>query len=175
MLDKFAVYCNMTDKGRVGITIIHHDTEARTLVYNFRKPGSYVRNVAYNGISLQQLGELARVSTNCEQFIKYECFHSRLRRDDMGWWVSRDGIKMTNWGGAPDLSNKCACGLHKTCASLSYNCNCDMNDNVWRSDSGFLISKDKLPVTQLRFGDTGYTYGNAGYHSLGAFKCYGKP
>ena len=48
----------------------------------------------------------------------------------------------------------------------------DKNDNVWREDSGLLIDKTKLPVKQLRFGDTGHT-GEQGYHTLGKIKCYG--
>lgn len=156
------------------MTDIRHDTESRTQVYGYKRNGSYTRNVRYQGAPLQQLAQLTRVSTSCEQFIKYECYHSRLRRDNMGWWVARGGTKMNNWGGAPESSNKCACGVTGTCAESGYMCNCDRNDNVWRSDSGFLTSKDKLPVIQLRFGDTGYGSSNKGYHTLGKLKCYGK-
>ena len=171
---KFSVHCDMTDKGGVGVTVIGHNTESRTHVDNYRDPGSYTRNVNYQGTSMQQLIELTRVSTSCEQYIKYECYDSRLRRDDFGWWVARDGTKMNNWGGAPEASNKCACGVSGTCANPSYMCNCDKNDNFWRNDDGYLTSKDKLPVTQLRFGDTGYSYTDQGFHTLGKLKCFGK-
>ena len=33
-------------------------------------------------------------------------------------------------------------------------CNCRMNDNVWREDSGVLTNKTHLPIKQLTFGDT---------------------
>ena len=33
-------------------------------------------------------------------------------------------------------------------------CDCRMNDNVWREDSGVLTNKTHLPVKQLTFGDT---------------------
>ena len=40
--------------------------------------------------------------------------------------------------------------------------------------AGFLTDKTKLPVKQLRFGDTGdKRYNENGYHTLGKFKCYG--
>ena len=170
---KFSVHCKMIDKGN-GITVVGHNTESRTLVDGYKEPGSYTKNVSYHGTSIQQFIELTRVSNRCTQLIKYECFHSRLRRSDMGWWVARDGTKMNNWGGAPEASNKCACGVTGTCANPSYMCNCDNNDNNWRKDSGYLTSKDKLPVIQLRFGDTGYDATNKGYHTLGKFRCYGK-
>ena len=84
--------------------------------------------------------------------------------------MSRDSTKMTYWGGA-SINGKCACGMTNSCADSRFGCNCDKNDNVWREDSGLLTDKTKLPVKQLRFGDTG---GSAnGYHTLGKFKCYG--
>ena len=117
---KFSVRCDMIDKGGVGVTVIGHNSESRTLVDGYKEPGSYTRSVNYQGTSIQQLIELTRVSSTCAQFIQYECFHSRIRRDDFGWWVARDGTKMNNWGGAPEASNKCACGVTGTCADPSY-------------------------------------------------------
>ena len=87
--------------------------------------------------------------------------------------MSRDDDKMTYWGGASE-DGKCACGINKTCADPNYGCNCDKNDKVWREDSGLLIDKTKLPVKQLRFGDTGHLKEQeTGYHTLGKLKCYG--
>ena len=86
--------------------------------------------------------------------------------------MSRDSTKMTYWGGASPGSGKCACGMNNTCANLNKGCNCDSNDDVWREDSGLLTDKTKLPVKQLRFGDTGGSH-EKGYHTLGKFKCYG--
>ena len=163
----------MTDKNRVGVTVVGHDSEDRILVKGYEAKGSYVRNVVYIGASVPQLAALATNSTNCEQFIKYECFHSRLLINGYGWWVSRDNIKITYWGGAtPADSNKCACGVTNSCVVSSNGCNCDKNDAVLREDSGLLTEKSRLPVIQLRFGDTGHS-GEYGYHTLGKFKCYG--
>ena len=90
-----------------------------------------------------------------------------------GWWVSRDNVKMTYWGGAtPADSYKCACGVNNRCADSRRGCNCDKNDGVWREDSGLLTEKSDLPVLQLRFGDTGASF-EYGYHTLGKLKCYG--
>ena len=162
----------MTDKNRVGVTVVGHDSEDRILVKGYEAKGSYVRNVVYIGASVTQLAALATNSTNCEQFIKYECYHSMLLIYGYGWWVSRDNIKIRYWGGAtPADSNKCACGVTNSCVVSSRGCNCDKNDAIWREDSGLLTEKSHLPVTQLRFGDTGNS-GECGYHTLGKFKCY---
>ena len=170
----FYAFCDMTDKGGVGVTIISHDSETRTLVNGFNAPGSYSRDVKYNGVSKAQLVSLIGASLKCEQFIKYECYDSVLlyHGNNYGWWVSRDGQKMMYWGGATPGSGKCACGMTNSCATKSYRCNCDNNDNTWREDSGLLRDKSTLPVSQLRFGDTGG--GEQGYHILGKFKCYGR-
>ena len=54
--------------------------------------------------------------------------------------------------------------MNNSCAVPSYGCNCDKNDRVWREDSGLLAEKTKLPVIQLRFGDTGHKeFGEKGY------------
>ena len=172
-LAPFTVYCDMSDKNGVGVTAISHDSESRILVDGYKKSGSYSRDIHYTGASLSQLASLTRVSSHCEQFIKYECYESRLRKDGMAWWVSRDSSQMTYWGGASPGSGKCACGMTNSCADARYGCNCDKNDNVWREDSGLLTDKTTLPVKQLRFGDTGYSSGDQGYHTLGKFKCYG--
>lgn len=170
----FQVFCNMTDKGGVGVSVFSHNSEERTVVQGFLYPGSYSKNVTYRGPTIIQIVSLIQVSVHCEQFIKYECRHSVLlwRDSPYGWWVSRDGGKMTYWGGATPGSNKCACGMNDTCANGG-KCNCDANDVVWREDSGLLTDKSKLPVIQLRFGDTGDPRVEKGFHTLGKLKCYG--
>ena len=167
----------MTDKNGTGVTVVSHDSENRTKVQGHNAKGSYVRNVNYYGGGVTHTAQLTRltdVSAHCEQFIKYECFHAMLFRNGLGWWVSRDGIKMTYWGGGNSVPNMCACGLNGSCAVSSFGCNCDKNDAIWREDSGLLTNKSHLPVIQLRFGDTGdANLKEEGHHTLGKLKCYG--
>ena len=174
-LAPFTVFCDMSPKNGVGVTVISHDSESRTLVDGYEGNGEYSRNIHYSGASFSQLAKLTDVSSTCEQFIKYECYHSLLLNNPNGWWVSRNSSEMTYWGGASPGSNKCACGMTYSCANSGSKCNCDKNDAVWREDSGLLTDKTQLPVKQLRFGDTG-VYGHIdekGYHTLGKLKCYG--
>ena len=171
-LAPFTVFCDMTDKSGVGVTVISHDSESRTHVSGCDPSGCYSRDIHYTGASLSQLASLTRVSSQCEQFIKYECYDSGFWfHNPYGWWVSRDSAKMTYWGGASPGSGKCACGMTNSCADSGHGCNCDKNDNVWREDSGLLTDKTKLPVKQLRFGDVTGT--EEGYHTLGKLKCFG--
>ena len=174
--DPFPVYCNMTDKGGVGVTVVGHDGENRTQVIGYEEPGNYSLDVHFRSASISQLKALTEASDNCQQFIKYECFNARLIGGGNSWWVSRDGQKMTYWGGANLTTGGCACGLTRSCAidtdDRSLKCNCDKNDNNWREDSGFLTIKSHLPVKQLRFGDTGHEK-EKGYHTLGKLECYG--
>ena len=168
----YKVMCDMTDKNGVGVTVISHDSENRTLVKGCEDAGCYSRNINYTGASLFQLKSLTAVSLHCEQFIKYECHHSRM--EGFAWWVSRDSMNMTYWGGAKPRGNRlrCACRVKKTCTRAGYRCNCDANDRQWREVSGILSDKTHLPVKQLRFGDTRQNY-ERGYHTLGKLKCYG--
>ncbi|XP_028393219.1 neurexin-4-like [Dendronephthya gigantea] len=188
------VFCDMTSKNGVGVTEIGHDSESRTLVRGCELPGCYNRTIKYK-ISMEQIVAIINQSKNCEQFIKYECFASRLlefpdvwwvsRRGyqskrfigGFGWWVSRQGSKMNYWGGAAVDSGNCSCGMNNSCAGGG-NCNCNMNDYAWREDSGYLTDKNTLPVTELRFGDAdGHESSNgereSGFHTLGKLRCWG--
>ena len=118
-LAPFTVFCDMTDKSGVGVTVIGHDSESRTHVNGYSSRGSYSRNIHYTGASLSQLASLTRVSSLCEQFIKYECYDSMIFRYSVAWWVSRDSTKMTYWGGA-SINGKCACGMTNSCADSRF-------------------------------------------------------
>ena len=167
------VFCDMTSKNGVGVTVIGHDSESRTLVKGYDSPGSYKRKIKYD-ISMEQIVAIMKQSKNCEQFIKYECYHSVFwfSSSQQGWWVSRQGSKMNYWGGAAVNSGKCACGMTNSCVGGG-KCNCDKNDLTWREDSGYLTDKNTLPVTELRFGDTGgSSWGESGYHTLEELRCW---
>ena len=54
-LAPFTVFCDITDKGGVGVTVISHDNERRTHVNGYSSQGSYSRDIHYTGASLSQL------------------------------------------------------------------------------------------------------------------------
>ena len=171
------VFCDMTSKNGIGVTVIGHDSESRTLVYGYESPGSYRRKINYT-ISMQQIVAIINQSKKCEQFIKYECYDSKFSYDGVrySWWVSRQGLKMNYWGGAAANSGKCACGMTNSCAGGG-NCNCNKNDETLREDSGYLNDKKTLPVTELRFGDAyRRRYSGKmefGFYTLGKLRCWG--
>ena len=47
----FTVFCDMSDKAGVGVTVISHDSETRTLVNGCDPAGCYSRDVTYTGAS----------------------------------------------------------------------------------------------------------------------------
>ena len=173
----FSVYCDMSDKGGVGVTVISHDSESRTYVGNIpgcgnANPGCYSKSVTYTGISTAQLAALTRVSQICEQFIKFECNNDvAFVTNGMAWWVSRDGRKMNYWGGAGGSANMCACGVTNSCSN-GQKCNCNDGNSGWNEDSGLLTDKSALPVSQIRLADFDQPR-EEGYHTLGKLKCYG--
>ena len=171
----FSVYCDMNDKGRVGVTVISHDSESRTHVGKVPgcyDAGCYRKDVSYTGVTTAQLAALTRVSQNCEQFIKYECNpYSPFIERGWAWWVSRDGTRKDYWGGATGYNKMCACGVTNSCSSGN-KCNCPTRSG-WSEDSGLLTDKAALPVTQIRMGDLNNSY-EEGDHTLGKLKCYGR-
>ena len=172
----FSVYCDMSDKGGVGVTVISHDSESRTHVGpsipGCSGAGCYSKDVRYTRVSTAQLAALTRVSQSCEQFIKFECSSSvRFFESSYAWWVSRDGTRMNYWGGASGRDKMCACGVTNSCARAGRKCNCP--GSGWNEDSGLLTDKSALPVTQIRLGDLNGS-DEEGYHTLGKLKCYGQ-
>ena len=94
----------MTDKNEIGVTVVSHDSESRTLVNGYEGKGFYSRDIHYQGATVSQLVGLINVSKRCEQFIKYKCLASTLHD---GFWVSRDSVEMNYWGGAtPDPDSR---------------------------------------------------------------------
>ena len=172
----FSVYCDMGDKGGVGVTVISHDSERRTHVGNIpgcESPGCYSKDVRYTGVSTAQLAALTRVSQNCEQLIKFECNNDiEFIETGFAWWVSRDGTRINYWGGATGHNKMCACGVTNSCSN-GKKCNCYNSGSGWREDSGLLTDKSALPVSQIRLGDLGDSH-EEGYHTLGKLKCYGQ-
>jgi len=59
--------------------------------------------------------------------------------------------------------------------SFRYPCNCDAGlASIDVFDDGYLTEKDRLPVTQLHFGDTGLIGDDKwGKHLLGPLRCMG--
>ena len=136
----FSVYCDMSDKGGVGVTVISHDSESRTHVNSVSpgcgSPGCYRKDVTYTGVSTAQLAALTQVSKNCEQFIKFECNDDvQFIQQNGGWWVSRDGTRLNYWGGVTGYKNMCACGVTNSCSNGN-KCNCYNSAGGWREDSG---------------------------------------
>ncbi|XP_078609540.1 contactin-associated protein-like 5 isoform X1 [Branchiostoma floridae x Branchiostoma japonicum] len=157
-------------QGDAIITLIGHNREARTHVNDIEASGGHSTDVTYWN-SMDQVRAVVDQSTLCKQHIKYECHASLLHHASgtpASWWVTWDGRQADYWGGASPGSGECACGQAGTCSNR---CNCDTNDRTWREDSGFLSHKDDLPVTQLRFGDTGADH-EEGYYTLGKLICY---
>ena len=173
----------MVIENGVGVTVIGHDSESETLVKDYEKAGSYERLIQYD-LTMEQLAAVINESKFCRQFISCKCHGSRIYHksgNQIAWWVSREGLKMNYWGGADIDSGRCACGSSSNCADNEKRCNCDNNDLTWREDKGYLTDKNILPVTALRFGDTGSIYPNStsynsteqGKYTLGKLRCWG--
>lgn len=72
-----------------------------------------------------------------------------------GWWVGREGTPHYYWGGADPESRSCSCGTVNGGCLGGLPCNCDAQEPYEVFDDGYLTNKTHLPVTQVRFGDTG--------------------
>ena len=173
----FYVTCKWSSDQTHMLTVVHHNKEKRSRVQGiaYDNPASYRAPLVYEGATLRQLAALADASKLCKQFIKYECFNSVLHSSagtDYAYWLNRAKQKMSYWGGArPGQRQTCACynASPRSCADQRYKCNCDINDNAWRADEGYLTDKENLPIAEVRFGDA--STGEVGYHTVGPLIC----
>ena len=88
------------------MSVVSHNSESRTLVYDYGASRSYVCDVHYIGAritSVPQVAGLLDISAHCEQFIKYECYGFALlyMGSSDGWWVSCDFKKKLHIGVGP--------------------------------------------------------------------------
>ena len=60
-LEPFTVYCNISDKNGVDVTVISYDSKIRTSVDGFKEAGTYSHDIHYTGASLSQLASHTRV------------------------------------------------------------------------------------------------------------------
>ena len=141
----FEVICNVT-RGANAVTIIKPEkSNTRRKVDDSVSPleGMYFQHIKYP-VSIEALAALTERSTDCRQFIRYECNGSLLLDSPRGPpvvdWVNRHGITEGYWGGATRESEKCACGMTMSCADPNKYCNCDKGDTISREDSGKLHS-----------------------------------
>ncbi|XP_046459494.1 uncharacterized protein LOC124205942 [Daphnia pulex] len=164
------VYCNMTS----GSTVILHDSESSVNVGHCTDPGCYSRSINYNA-SMGQIRALVKLSAECHQSIKYECYYAPFEFGNTvyAWWNDRNGNPQYFWAGNNmDGIHTCQCGISGNCADNSLKCNCDTAAPVQLVDDGVITDKNILPITSLNFGRTQLET-SSGVHTLGRFECSG--
>uniref|UniRef100_A0A672H7K4 Contactin associated protein 2 n=1 Tax=Salarias fasciatus TaxID=181472 RepID=A0A672H7K4_SALFA len=172
-LGPFKVNCNMTED-KVWTTVVNN-LPAKTPVTGSSRERRTVLQVNYSA-SMDQVTAITTSAEYCEQQIAYNCRMSRLLNTPDGtpytWWVGRGSEKHFYWGGSGPGIQKCACGIDRNCTDPKYDCNCDADAKQWREDSGLLIYKEHLPVSQVAVGDTNRP-GSEAKLTVGPLRCQG--
>ncbi|KAI5092192.1 contactin-associated protein-like 2 precursor [Silurus meridionalis] len=172
-LGPFRVICNMTED-KVW-TMVVNSLPAQTSVSGSSRERRTVLHLNYSATT-EQISAITDAAEHCEQHIAYTCRSSRLLNTPDGtpytWWVGRGNEKNFYWGGSAPGIKKCACGIERNCTDPKYYCNCDADQKQWREDSGLLVYKDHLPVSQVTVGDTNRA-GSEAKLTVGALQCHG--
>uniref|UniRef100_A0A8C5EF26 Contactin associated protein 2 n=1 Tax=Gouania willdenowi TaxID=441366 RepID=A0A8C5EF26_GOUWI len=172
-LGPFKVNCNMTED-KVWTTVINN-LPPKTAITGSSRERRTILQVNYSA-SMAQVTAITTSAEYCEQHIAYSCRMSRLLNTPDGtpytWWVGRGNEKHFYWGGSGPGIQKCACGIDRNCTDAKYDCNCDADAKQWREDSGLLIYKEHLPVSQVAVGDTNRP-GSEARLTVGPLSCQG--
>ena len=86
-----------------------------------------------------------------------------------GYFTDIDGNNITYGPGGMGVEYQCACGLTGTCDSDNVSCNCDIEDDIERSDFGYIIYKYDLPIWSFTSSDVGI--GRSGSYFVGPLMC----
>uniref|UniRef100_A0A8D3DQH8 Contactin-associated protein-like 2 n=1 Tax=Scophthalmus maximus TaxID=52904 RepID=A0A8D3DQH8_SCOMX len=174
-LGPFKVNCNMTED-KVWTTVMNN-LPPRTAVTGSSRERRTVLQVNYSA-SMDQVTAITTSAEYCEQQIVYSCQKSRLLNTPgkdgtpYTWWVGRGSEKHFYWGGSGPGIQKCACGIDRNCTDPKYDCNCDADLAQVKEDSGFLVYKEHLPVSQVAVGDTNRP-GSLAKLTVGPLRCQG--
>ncbi|XP_064619008.1 G-protein coupled receptor GRL101-like [Lineus longissimus] len=170
-LGAFEVECQIhSDHGHV-VTVVHHNTAVRTSVHGYEEYLSYIRNVTYYDVTMQQITALKSLSTHCDQFMKLECFASSAVKNLNGWYDIKGELNLYNAGNK--MYPKCKCWLDKACEDDRELCWCmnKLDGFEWYADEGYLTNTDRLPITAFTLQDTG-DQNEYVYHTVGPLRCY---
>lgn len=169
----FRVSCEMTDDEVW--TILTNNVAAQTPVPKPDQDGKSVFNINYN-VSDEQVLSVTNSADYCEQYVAYACRMSRLLNTPDGvpftYWVGRSNERHSYWGGSGPGIQKCSCGIEHNCSSPAHYCNCDADNRAWKEDSGLLMYKEHLPVSEVTVGDTGRS-GSEAKLTVGPLRCRG--
>ncbi|XP_062868407.1 contactin-associated protein-like 5 [Trichomycterus rosablanca] len=156
-------------------TVVVHDHLDPVRVQGSTPRSPYVLIFNYS-ISPYHLRSLVASSELCQQEVTYRCRKSRLfdtwDGTPLSWWLDRDGVKRTYWGGFLPGVQQCSCSLEGNCRDMNYFCNCDADLDTWVNDTGLLSYKDHLPLSEIAIGDTNRTNSQALFH-IGPLRCSG--
>eukprot|EP00073_Rattus_norvegicus_P052063 XP_017454447.1 PREDICTED: contactin-associated protein like 5-2 isoform X2 [Rattus norvegicus] len=159
-LGPLQVYCNVTED-KIWMTVQHTITEL-TQVQGSNSEKPYAMTLNYGG-SMEQLEALIDGSEHCEQEVTYRCRRAHLfnTQDEapFTWWIGRSNERHPYWGGYVPGVQQCGCGLEESCQEIA-------------SNTGFLSSKDHLPVTQIIITNSNRTNSEAAWR-IGPLRCYG--
>ncbi|XP_065061013.1 neurexin-4-like [Rhopilema esculentum] len=159
----------MKENGSV-YEVFDHDSEMKIFVNGYEGPASYQHKIVYK-TKLHNIKNVVDASKSCRQFFRIECHGMALYGGIFyGFLVDRNGQRMDYIGGGPVDGRGCKCGITGTCAKAGTLCNCDANDNVMRFDEGYVTDKSRLPITEVRLGDTGSS-SEYGAFTIGRLEC----
>ncbi|XP_061110174.1 contactin-associated protein-like 2 isoform X1 [Conger conger] len=172
-LGPFKVNCNMTED-KVWTTVMNSLPQQAPVSGSSRESRT-VLQLNYSA-TMEQVSAITDSAEHCEQHVAYSCRMSRLLNTPDGtpytWWVGRGNEKHFYWGGSAPGIQKCACGIERNCTDPKHHCNCDADQKQWREDSGLLMYKDHLPVSQVAVGDTNRP-GSEAKLTIGPLRCQG--
>ncbi|CAB4058372.1 unnamed protein product [Lepeophtheirus salmonis] len=150
--DKFSparVYCNFTSD----TTIIYHDGAEGTNISSCSNSSCFEHKLSYSAND-EEIQTLINTSNECEQSIKFRCFHAHL--ENYGAWYDVHGEKQSYYTGSNYGEHVCSCFKTKTgCSGLAFvnKCNCDASLlPSWLEDFGTITNKTALPISKFTYG-----------------------
>ncbi|XP_057290271.1 contactin-associated protein like 5-1-like [Hydractinia symbiolongicarpus] len=139
---------------------VHHDNEEYIRVDKMEAAGSFSHILKYNATSLDAVISLVKQSVSCTQYAEMACHNANpyyTYNPPYIYLKDRHGSIIPYWAGG-NAASYCSCGITGTCYSASNQCNCDSSiTSGYYYDKGEIKEKERLPLTAIHGGDTGYS------------------
>uniref|UniRef100_A0A3Q3XHF7 Uncharacterized protein n=1 Tax=Mola mola TaxID=94237 RepID=A0A3Q3XHF7_MOLML len=186
--------CNCSGTGYTGATSIYQQSceeyKSSVLLKSINSPFNVdifeyvqimanrklIKNKILSVCKQKYIKRMTSSAEQCQQYVAYACRMSRLLNTPDGvpftWWVGRANEKHSYWGGSGPGIQKCSCGIKHNCTNPKHYCNCDADLPTWKEDTGLLMYKDHLPVSQVVVGDTSRG-GSEAKLTIGPLTCRG--
>ncbi|CEF65854.1 Axotactin [Strongyloides ratti] len=135
-----------------GTTIISHNFPPNTIIRNKNITQNLSYDISYKLMSYIQIRNLIQRSQKCQQMVTYSCYGNAPLYFKEGY----TSFESIYYGGLKPFYKlndnnefQCNCKKNNECLKTNVNCNCDINDNEIKNDTGVFVNRMNVGIRKI--------------------------